>query len=183
MKIWGPKVGYPQYFHDLKLQITLSKSTFNIVCTVSLWCRGEGGRSWCFHTRNDAVSSSNMDRNVSWRCYRQKHWTTHLQGPRLVYVEGLRCHVLSFCLWVLLVYRGIHCKRRNRLSQELVERLLHTPEPEPEVCEKVLLFILFSQTYLDNVSQVPVEGRDTHMRETERDRERDREKERETETL
>ena len=36
MKIWGPKVGYPQYFHDLKLQITLSKSTDDMGCTAML---------------------------------------------------------------------------------------------------------------------------------------------------
>ena len=66
-----------------------------------------------------------MDRNVSWRCDRQIHWTTHLQGAGLVCVQGLWCHELRFCLW------SLHSKRRNTLSQELVERL-HKPGAEGE---------------------------------------------------
>jgi len=105
-----------QYLHDIKLHITLSNSSDNItqVCTASIWWQGEGGLSWCFHTRNDAVSSRNMDRNVSWRCYRQKHWTSHLQGARLVFVQGQLLFVstpaqllILYCLWSLLVYRGV----------------------------------------------------------------------------
>ena len=163
--LWPPSRCVCQNLHDIKLRITLSNSTDNIVCTASLWWRGEGGRSWCFHTRHDTPSSNNMDRNVSWRCYRQKHWTTHLQGSRLVSVQGLWCHVFSSCEYSWSIEGWIHSKRRDRLSQELVERILHVhtnlvlresldaslhhllpwdiqlvideSEPEPEVCEKV----------------------------------------------
>ncbi len=38
-------------------------------------------------------------------CYRQKHWTVNLEGPRLV-----------------------HSKRRNKLHQTLVEKLVHSHE-------------------------------------------------------
>ena len=55
-----------------------------------------------------------------------------------------------------------------------IEMVIDEPEPEPEVCEKVLLFILFTQTYLSVVSQAPVEGRDTHMRERQTDGETER---------
>jgi hypothetical protein len=37
------------------------------------------------------------------------------------------------------------------------------------------MFILFTHTYLTIVSQVPVEGRDTHMRDRQTERERERE--------
>ena len=33
-----------------------------------------------------------------------------------------------------------------------IEMVIDEPEPEPEVCEKVLMFILFTQTYLVVVS-------------------------------
>jgi hypothetical protein len=38
---------------------------------------------------------------------KQKYWTVFLQGPRLVYVQGLWCHMLNFHSWALLVYRGV----------------------------------------------------------------------------
>ena len=76
--LWPRRRCVCQYLHDIKLRITLSKSTDNMVCTASFWWRGEGGSSWCFHTRHDEVSSSNMDRNVTWKCYRQNQWTAHL---------------------------------------------------------------------------------------------------------
>ncbi len=63
------------------------------------------------------VSSSNMDRNVSWRCYGQNQWTTHLRRPDLVSVEGLWCHVLSVWLWALFVYRGVDSLKREEWSQ------------------------------------------------------------------
>jgi hypothetical protein len=60
-------------------------------------------------------------------------------------------------------------------------------EPKTEICERVYLFILFTHTYLDVVSQVPVEGQETNMRERERETEREkvrkRERKRDRETL
>jgi hypothetical protein len=35
---------------------------------------------WCFQPRNSQASSSNLDSNVSGRCYRQKHRTTAIQS-------------------------------------------------------------------------------------------------------
>ena len=92
----------------------------------------------------------------------------------------------------------IHSKRRNILAKEPlnqgvkprksldavlhhllqwdIELVIDEPKPEPEVCEK--LFIIVTQAYLAVVSQVPVEGRDTHMRERLTDRETEREKKR-----
>ncbi len=53
--------------------------TDNIECTVSFWWRGQGRHSWFFHSRNAQTSSSNLDNNISWRCYRQKHRTAPIQ--------------------------------------------------------------------------------------------------------
>ena len=53
--------------------------TNNFECTLSFWWRGQGRHSWFFHPRNAQTSSRNLDNNISWRCYRQKHRTT----PRL----------------------------------------------------------------------------------------------------
>ena len=65
--------------YHITLRITLSMTTDNtVVCTPSIWWWGERGfRSWSFCTKIDEGSSRNIDRNVSSRCYRQKHWTTH----------------------------------------------------------------------------------------------------------
>ncbi len=105
--------------------VTLSNSTDNIVCTSSFWWRVEGWWSWCFHPRNDEVFSNNFDRNICWWCDRQKYRTPHIQGACLVRVQGLRCHVLSVCMWTLLVYRGMDSLwRRNKLHQTLVENLV-----------------------------------------------------------
>jgi hypothetical protein len=48
-------------------------------------------------------------------------------------VSGVMYSV-SVCEHSWSIEGWIHCKRRNRLSRELVERLLHASEPEPEVC-------------------------------------------------
>jgi hypothetical protein len=107
--------GVSQYLYDIRSRITLSISTDNMVCTWSLWWRGEGGNAWCFHIRNDVSSSSNIDRKVSWRCHRQKHSTDHLQGAGLVYLQGLWYHDLRVCLWSLLVYRKLCPSNRSNV--------------------------------------------------------------------
>ena len=92
---WARTVPSSHFYYDMRLRITVSIVTDNIVCIVSFWWRGDGWCSWCFHPRNDEASSSNLDRNISWRCYRQKHRTAHIQGTCLIRVQGLWCHVLS----------------------------------------------------------------------------------------
>ncbi len=85
------------------------------------------------------------DRNICWRCDRQKHRTVHIQGVCLVHVQGPWCHVLSVCMWVLLVYRGMDSlEKRNKLHQKLVEKLVrtHTNLVLRESLDDVLHFLL-----------------------------------------
>jgi hypothetical protein len=49
----------------MKAQYAMFQQDEGSVHHVCGCCGLEAGGSWCFHTRNDAASSSNMDRNVS----------------------------------------------------------------------------------------------------------------------
>jgi hypothetical protein len=133
------------------------------------------------------------DRNVCWRCYRKKHWTTHLQGAHMVSVQGLWCHVFSFYLWVSWSIEGrIHSKRRNRLSQELVERLLHSHTTRTRgLWESLTVYSFYTKLLKHCVTYLTIwicvtgscwGSRHTHEKERDRLRERKREKEKERDT-
>ena len=65
-----------------------------------------------------------------------------------------------------------------------IELVIDRPNQRPRFVRKFncsLVTLLRTHTYLAVVSQVPVEGRDTHMRERETDRQREREKKRKKE--
>jgi hypothetical protein len=82
-----------------------------------------GSRIWARWSH----SSNNLDYNICWRCYRQKHRTTPIQLPCRVHVQGLCC---EYC-WSIEGW--IHSQRRNSLDQKLVEKLVYTHTHKPGV--------------------------------------------------
>ncbi len=85
-----------QYLHDIQLHINFVKLNWQHGAQYHFDDEVKGGRSWYFHTRNDATSSRNMNRNIFWRCYRQKN-TGHPIIKDVVYFEykvsGVMCSV------------------------------------------------------------------------------------------
>ncbi len=93
--------------------------TDNIGCTVSFWWRGQGRHSWCIHPRNAQASSNNLDSNIC--------WSVTDKSTGLPLLSELWCHMLSVCVWALLVYRGMDSlSKEERLDQKLVEKLVLT---------------------------------------------------------
>jgi hypothetical protein len=121
----GRKAGVCQYLHHIRLRITLSITTDNIVCTTSLDDEMKEGAHGAFSSEMMKLPQATWiatflegttDKSTGQPIFKELVWFTYKVSD--VMFSASACgHCWSIEVWM-------HSKRRNRLTEELVERLL-----------------------------------------------------------